>query len=43
LIAYLLAREFGVTPSTIDALPAVDVMRWWSIYADLSHSQKGAG
>lgn len=42
LMAYLLAREFGVTPSQIDECSAADVMRWWALYAELSQGQKGA-
>ncbi len=42
LMAYLLAREFGVTPDVIGERSAADVMRWWALYAELSQTQKGA-
>jgi hypothetical protein len=41
-MAYLLAREFGVTPDVIGERSAADVMRWWALYAELSQTQKGA-
>ena len=43
LMAYLLAREFGVTPNVVGECSAAEVMRWWALYAELSHTQKGAG
>ncbi len=42
LMAYLLASEFGVTPDRIGECSAAEVMRWWSLYAELSQKQKGA-
>jgi hypothetical protein len=41
-MAYLLACEFGVTPDRIGECSAAEVMRWWSLYAELSQKQKGA-
>jgi hypothetical protein len=42
LMAYLLAREFGVLPSTIGDEPADTVLRWFQMMADLTPPRKDA-
>lgn len=40
IIAFILAKEFGVLPSAILQSELGDVLKWWTIFIDLQPQRK---
>jgi len=43
IMFHLLGREFGVLPSAIAELPVEEMMKMWSLYAELQPKDMGHG